>query len=151
MDTLEPIKVAFLSLCTLKISRIKSLYIYIYTYIHTHIYIHTHTYIYTHIYTQHAYIHIFVCIQVIYMYVYVCVCTCYICIYTCCISAIYIYIKQCSLSPVRPGFTDQPHAWPPCLEERSMELPHLLHLSGLWRGSTELDKDKGHAGGIPEP
>lgn len=79
------------------------------------------------------------------MYVYVHV------IYTCYLSAIYIYIKQCSLSPVRPSFTDQPHAWPSCLEERSMELPHLLHLSGLWGGSTELDKDKGHTGGIPEP
>ena len=115
-------------------------------------FIHTHTHIYTHTYNNYIHnMHIYIYLCVYMLYTCMCVCTCYICIYTCCISAIYIYIKQCSLSPVRPGFTDQPHAWPPCLEERSMELPHLLHLSGLWRGSIELGEDKGHAGGIPEP
>lgn len=74
-------------------------------------------------------------------------------LYMCCIS---IYIKQCSQSPLRPGFTDQPRAWPLCLEESGlcawpMECQHLLPLLGLLRGSTELDKNKGRTEVVPDP
>ena len=120
-------------------------FIYIYIYVHTHIYTHIYK---MYIHSMYIYTHIFVYIHVI--CVYMCVYICYMCVcmlYMCCIS---MYIKQCSQSPLRPGFTDQPRAWPPC-QERSMEWQHLLHLLGMLSGSTELDKNKGQAEVIPDP
>lgn len=143
----ESIRVAFLSLCMLKISRMKSSYIYICKYMFTHTHIHTHIY--------NMYIHsMYICVWCVYTHV-ICVCTC---VYTCVICVVYV----CIYKTVQPVPMKARFHWPilPCLASvpggvGPLCLTHGVSTStsplGTAEGSTELDKNKGHAEVVPDP